>query len=58
MENYKAWQVDNLQIRNYGGNGYNVYFDGSEIDYFTYYGNNPEQIIKEYIKDFEFNNLF
>ena len=58
MEAYKAWRVDNLEIRNYGGNGFNVYLDGVEIDYFTYYGNSTEEVIKEYIKEFEFNNLF
>jgi alpha-glucosidase (family GH31 glycosyl hydrolase) len=57
METYKAWRVDNLEIRNYGGNGFNVYLDGGEIDYFTYYGNSTEEVIKEYIKKFEFNNI-
>jgi hypothetical protein len=58
MENYKAWRVDSLEVRNYGGNGYKVYSGGSEIDCFTYYGNNPEEAIQEYITDFKFNNLF
>lgn len=58
MEIYKTWKIDNVEVRNYGGSGYNVYIDGTEVDYFTYYGNNPEGTIKEYIKETLFNQLF
>ena len=61
METYRAWRVDNIEIRNYGGNGYNVYIDGSEIDYFTLYDTNENVIaerIKERVKEVQFNMLF
>lgn len=61
MEIYTTWKIDNVEVRNYGGNGYNVYIDGTEIDYFTYYGNNLKdinEVVKEHIEEILFDNLF
>jgi hypothetical protein len=59
MTNYKTFEIEStsglFQIRNYGGNTYNVFLEGKEIDAFTYYGDkkNEEFICQDYVQDFE-----
>ena len=35
--NYTVWKIGNVEVHNYGGDGYNVYLDDVKIDYFTLY---------------------
>jgi len=61
LEKYTAWRYENIEVRNYGSSGYNVYYDGTEIDYFTismFSDCNIEEIISEHINEILFNNLF
>lgn len=52
MEHYKVWKLKELEIRNYGGVTYNVYFDGEEVDCFTLYNKELEEVvINDYITE-------
>ena len=56
LQNYTAWRIDNVEVRNYGGDGYNVYMDDVEIDYFTLYSKEPQvinEVISEHVKELE-----
>jgi len=61
LKKYICWQFDEITVRNYGGNMYNVFIDDSEVDVFTLYSKDEktiEKTIKEYIKETLFNQLF
>lgn len=49
IEKYTSWNLNEFEVRNYGGSGYNVYVDNQEVDYFTYYGTNPDRIVNEHL---------
>ena len=54
LENYTAWRIDNVEVRNYGGDGYKVYLDDVQIDYFTLYSKEPQvinEVISQHIKE-------
>lgn len=61
MAKYVAYEFEvgdrKLVIKNHGGDTYNVFFDGNEIDVFTSYEQDKESAVNDWATDWMDENF-